>query len=97
MLLPLLMPKGSVNRRRAVLALAALAPWGAVPLARSQESTRLPRVAVLTSGSSANARPRLDAFRKGMEDLGYVEGRNVRYEVRSSNGQLDLLRGRGKH
>jgi putative tryptophan/tyrosine transport system substrate-binding protein len=81
-----------VNRRRAVLALAAFAPWGAIPLARSQESARLPRVAVLTSGSSVNARTRLDAFRKGMEELGYVEGRNVRYEMRSSNGQPDLLR-----
>ncbi|HEX7560038.1 MAG TPA: ABC transporter substrate-binding protein [Usitatibacter sp.] len=47
---------------------------------------------MLTSGSSANARSRLDAFRKGMEELGYVEGRNVRYEMRSANGQLDLLR-----
>ena len=52
----------------------------------------MPRVAVLTSGSSANARTRLDAFRKGMEELGYVEGRNVHYEIRSANGQLDLLR-----
>jgi putative tryptophan/tyrosine transport system substrate-binding protein len=81
-----------VNRRRAVLALAALAPWGAIPLARSQESARLPRVAVLTSGSSANARSRIEAFRKGMQDLGYVEGRSVRYEIRAANGQHDILR-----
>ena len=51
----------------------------------------MPRVAVLTSGSAANARTRLEAFRKGMEELGYVEGRNVHYDVRSANGQLDLL------
>jgi putative tryptophan/tyrosine transport system substrate-binding protein len=80
-----------VNRRRAILALAALAPWSALT-ARSQAPGAMPRVAVLTSGSSANARTRLDAFRKGMEELGYVEGRNVHYEMRSANGQLDLLR-----
>ena len=87
-----------MNRRRAVLALAALAPWAAIPIARSQDPGKpqvpgkSPRVAVLTSGSAPNARTRLDAFRKGMEDLGYVEGRNVRYVMRSANGQLDLLR-----
>jgi putative tryptophan/tyrosine transport system substrate-binding protein len=87
-----------MNRRRAVLALAALAPWAAIPIARSQGPGKpqvpgkLPRVAVLTSGSAPNARSRLDAFRKGMEELGYIEGRNVRYEFRSANGQLDLLR-----
>jgi len=52
----------------------------------------MPCIAVLTSGSAVNARPRIEAFRKGMEELGYVEGRNVHYELRHANGQLDLLR-----
>jgi putative ABC transport system substrate-binding protein len=80
-----------VNRRRAVLVLAAIAPWAAIPLARSQSASRMPRIGVLVFGSPVNFRPRAEAFRKGMEELGYFEGRNVHYEWRSANGQPDLL------
>ncbi len=41
--------------------------------------------------SPARFRGREESFRKAMADLGYVDGRNVRYELNSSNGQIELL------
>ena len=33
----------------------------------------------------------LDAFRQGLRDLGYVEGRNIAIEYRSAEGDIDRL------
>jgi putative ABC transport system substrate-binding protein len=79
-----------MNRRRAVLGLAALG-GGAYFSARAQAPARVPRVVTVTYGSPYNARSRTDAFRKGMLELGYEDGRNVHLEWRSANGQPDLL------
>lgn len=50
-----------------------------------------PFVAVLAHGTEAGYRPRLDAFREGMRELGYREGQNVRLEVRWSGARADQL------
>ena len=47
------------------------------------------RVGVLSIGSAATARHLVDAFLKGMADLGYQEGRDVHYEVRYGEGSID--------
>jgi putative ABC transport system substrate-binding protein len=84
-----------VNRRRTLLVLTAVSPLGALFPAHAQESdpdsARLPRVALLMLGSPTNFRSRIAAFRSGMEDLGYVEGRNILFEWHSANGQLEVL------
>ncbi len=59
---------------------------------RAQTPAKLPRVVTVTFGSPYNARSRTEAFRKGMLEHGYEDGRNVRMEWRSANGQPDLLR-----
>ena len=78
-------------RRREFLT-GALGACAWLRSARAQAPAKVPRVAILTYGSASNARSRSEAFQRGMRDLGYVEGRNVRYEWRSANGQPDLLR-----
>jgi putative ABC transport system substrate-binding protein len=81
-----------MNRRHLLLRLAGLGLASALAPARAQYAAAMPRVAVFTFGSAPNARGRTEAFQKGMRELGYVEGTNVRYEWRSANGQPDLLR-----
>ena len=72
----------------------AAAAW---PLAaRAQE--RVPRVGVLTSYSATdpNAQAQLAAFRSGLEQHGWVEGRNVRIEARYAGGRTELYRSLAK-
>jgi hypothetical protein len=56
-----------------------------------QPSAKIPRVGILTVEESERA-PKFDAFRAGLRDLGYVEGRNIILEFRLARG--DLSRGR---
>lgn len=53
--------------------------------------SRLPLVAVLVHGHEGANRARLDAFRDGLRELGYVEGSNYRLEVRWTDAQVDRL------
>ena len=65
-----------IRRREFIFTLGgAAAAW---PLAaRGQQPGKVHRVGILWAGApSANA-PRMEAFRQGLRELGYVEGRNV--------------------
>lgn len=56
---------------------------GAVPLVADAQQARIPTVGIL---GIINLEPTLGPFREAMRDLGYVEGKNVRFEIRSANG-----------
>src|SRR5262245_16293128 len=47
------------------------------------------RIGVLSIGSDSTASHLVEAFVKGMADLGYQEGRNVHYEVRYGEGSFE--------
>ena len=51
------------------------------------------RVGFLTAFSSSADAPLFDAFRQGMRQLGYEEGRNIAYETRWAEGRLERLPG----
>jgi putative ABC transport system substrate-binding protein len=77
-------------RRREFLILAG----GGValsPLAAFGQSTNAPVIGFLNSGSAAAFVGLVDAFRRGLSQEGYVEGRNVQIEFRWAGGQYDLL------
>ena len=59
--------------------------------ASAQARESMPRVGMLTPAPSAAAKPRWDAFREAMKELGHVEGKSVVYEYRSAEGQFDRL------
>src|SRR3954464_11341510 len=50
-----------------------------------------PLVAVLLHGTESSNRERLEGFRDGMRELGYVKGKNLRLEVRWSDNNMDRL------
>jgi putative ABC transport system substrate-binding protein len=59
--------------------------------AEGQHAAKVPRIAILIGSSlSANA-ARIDAFRQGLTDLGYAEGKNYLLEVRSAEGRFERL------
>jgi putative ABC transport system substrate-binding protein len=53
----------------------------------------MPVIGVLASNSPADFEPFEPAFRQGLGELGFVEGRNVRIEYRWANGHYDRLPG----
>ena len=77
-----------MDRRDTVLALLAL---GVAPFAaEAQQSAKFARIGYLTSSLGVN--PHLpEAFRQGLRDLGYVEGRNLVIENREAEGKADRL------
>ena len=87
-----------------ILALARLQPLAAISAfvvalsvviaftpASAQTPASLPRVGMLTPAPSATTKAAWDTFREAMKELGYVEGKNVVYEYRSAEGQLERL------
>ena len=67
-----------------VLVLAILA----TPLIiEAQQAKKFPRIGVLTGPPD----PGVEAFRRGLRELGYVEGDNISIERRSAEGKFDRL------
>src|SRR5262249_34129239 len=76
-------------RRRAFLTLlgGAAVAW---PLAaRAQQPAKVWRVGVLETISAQLNATNFEALRKGLRDLGYVEGQNLTIEYRSADGQIE--------
>jgi putative tryptophan/tyrosine transport system substrate-binding protein len=60
--------------------------------ARAQHSDRKPaRIGFLTRKTDASVSTQIDAFRQGLRDLGWVEGKSISIEYRDAGGQLDRL------
>jgi putative ABC transport system substrate-binding protein len=77
-----------VNRRGFVTGLAAAltAPLGA----EAQQANKVPRIGFLALNQTPN--PHLhEAFRQGLRDLGYVEGRSLVIEYRDAEGKFERL------
>jgi len=60
-------------------------------IAEAQQPTKIPRVGYLAANSLSDISARVEAFRQGLRELGYVEGKNIVYEWRSSEGKFDRL------
>jgi ABC-type uncharacterized transport system substrate-binding protein len=66
----------------------------AMPVAvGAQQHGELRRIGLLMPVSEANAAANVEAFRRGLRDLGDVEGANVAFEYRYADGQDNLLPG----
>jgi putative tryptophan/tyrosine transport system substrate-binding protein len=56
----------------------------------AQQPKKVPRIGFLSVTSSGQD-PRLEAFRQGLREMGYVEGKNFTLEYRSAEGKFDRL------
>jgi putative tryptophan/tyrosine transport system substrate-binding protein len=66
-----------------------LAACGAV--AQAQQPKKVPRIGYLSASSASQVLSRTEAFRQGLQELGYVEGKNVVIEFRYAEGNFDHL------
>jgi putative ABC transport system substrate-binding protein len=72
-----------MKRREFIMLLGGAAAW---PLAaRAQQRTILPQVGILDPGIPQH----FEAFRRGMRDLGYVEGNSISYIYRTAAGRVE--------
>ena len=67
----------------AVLVVLLVTPLGAL----SQGPRRIPRIGIAVATSPPAGRPNVDAFRRGLRELGYIEGQNITIEERWAEGQ----------
>src|SRR5438270_669765 len=77
-------------RRRDFITLATGAAAGWPLAARAQQSLQ-PVIGYLSGGTSRDFERLIAAFRQGLKESGYVEGRNVAIEYRWAEGQYDRL------
>lgn len=61
--------------------------------AEAQQAKKVPRIGFLSSLSPSSISDRVAAFRQGLRELGYVEGKNLAIEYRYAEGRLDRVNG----
>ena len=79
------------KRRKVVVALGASA---LAPLASfAQQQPKIPRIGFLGPSSAVGIATRLEAFRVGLRDFGYVEGKTIFIDYRWAEGNYGRLPG----
>ena len=72
-----------------LLMFLALAVCGAV--AQAQQPKKIPRIGFLSGSPPSSIEASTEAFRQGLRDLGYMEGKNIVIEWRSAEGKRGRL------
>ncbi len=62
-----------------------------IQFVEAQQRIKIPRVGFIRSGTPNTESLGFEAFRNGLRELGYIEGRNIIIEYRSAAGNVDRL------
>ncbi len=77
--------------KKVVASVAATLILASVNFGEAQQPAKVWRIGVLASGSPSLTASRDDGLRRGLRELGYVEGQNIIMEYRYAEGKLDRL------
>ena len=80
-----------MNRKFFCIALCGAILFALYVSARAQQPKKVSRIGMLMSSSAPSQKSRLDDFRNGLREFGYVERQNILIEYRYANGKLDQL------
>ena len=64
---------------------------GIAAITDAQQPTKVPRIGYLTTASLSAFATRTEAFRQGLRELGYIEGKNILIEYRYADGKTDRV------
>jgi putative ABC transport system substrate-binding protein len=83
-----------MKRREFITLLGGSAACALPPAARAQQGERVRRIGVLGGYAvhDPEVAPRVDALRKGLEELGWSEGRTIRLDYRWAAGDANRMR-----
>jgi putative tryptophan/tyrosine transport system substrate-binding protein len=81
-----------MKRREFIVGLGGAAAWPVV--ARAQQGDRVRHIGVLATGDKNDPlwKARLSAFTQALADLGWIDGRNVRMDLRWGGGEINRIR-----
>jgi putative tryptophan/tyrosine transport system substrate-binding protein len=60
-------------------------------ITEASQPTKIPQIGVLEPATSASISARIEAFRQGLRELGYVEGKNITIEYRYADGKSERI------
>ena len=87
-------PRHQITCRFAAVFLLATSVVAWFHPVEAQQPKKVPRIGYISnSGDANNPGPFLQAFRQGLRDFGYIEGKNILVEFRSAEGKLDRIPG----
>src|SRR5262249_28468840 len=61
------------------------------PVESQQPKKKVPRIGLFFGASASSNIDRTEAFRQGLRDLGYIEGKNILIEYRFAERKLDQV------
>ena len=81
------------NRKWPWLAVIAFVLVACVGVAGAQQPTKIWRIGYVSGGGDPLPLPgfHVEAFRQGLRDLGYIEGKNILIEYRYVEGKLERI------
>jgi hypothetical protein len=83
-------PKSAFRSLKSAILLFALLFAFCVP-AHSQQPKKIARIGFLVDGTPSTHSTRIQAFRQGLQEAGYVEGKTIAIEYRYAAGAADRL------
>jgi putative ABC transport system substrate-binding protein len=78
--------------RRIVIWLLTTVFLASASFAEAQQAKKVARIGFLSFGSGSSMADRVDAFRQGLREHGYIEGQNIFLEYRYAEGNQNRLR-----